>query len=381
MPIRPPARSLLYLVLGFFALAAIAPHAVAESRNIGHRGYEIAAPENTLVGIQLAFDTGAEGVEIDLNRTIDGNIVVIHDGTVDRTTNGTGAVGSLTVAQLKLLDAGSWFAPEFAGEQIPTLEEALALIKGQGVAVLDFKGFGWDGGARAPVATAISTTGIAASDVFVRSETYPHIVDLLTHVPGTRIIYVVWEPDNLSDALLMDMVDFGVAALAFHHGIDSADVSWVHSYGMEVYEGNVDNLTGWTKMIGLGVEWVDTRFVAELEEQLEGLPVDCADGIDNDGDGFTDFPADPGCASAGDSSERNSAVACDDGIDNDGDLLPDFANDPHCVSPIDANEAGPSPVPGLSPWAIAVLVSLLSGTAMRSVRARASPRDPITGDQ
>ena len=179
----------------------------------------------------------------------------------------------------------------------------------------------------------------------------------------------------------MDMVDFGVAALAFHHGIDSADVSWVHSYGMEVYEGNVDNLTGWTKMIGLGVEWVDTRFVAELEEQLEGLPVDCADGIDNDGDGFTDFPADPGCASAGDSSERNSAVACDDGIDNDGDLLPDFANDPHCVSPIDANEAGPSPVPGLSPWAIAVLVSLLSGTAMRSVRARASPRDPITGDQ
>lgn len=94
--------------------------------NFGHRGAPKAAPENTLVSFQKAREMGADGVELDVMLCADGEPVVIHDFTVKRTTNGHGRVRELTLVQLKALDAGSWFGPEFAGERIPTLREVAA---------------------------------------------------------------------------------------------------------------------------------------------------------------------------------------------------------------------------------------------------------------
>lgn len=90
---------------------------------IGHRGAAGHAPENTLVSMRKAMEIGVHGLEFDIHRTRDGVLVVIHDATVDRTTNGKGTVGELTLAELRQFDAGSWMAPGFAGEPIPTLEE------------------------------------------------------------------------------------------------------------------------------------------------------------------------------------------------------------------------------------------------------------------
>jgi len=95
-------------------------------KNLAHRGFSGRAPENTLAAFRLAEEAGADGFEFDVQVTADGVPVVIHDEFVDRTTNGTGLVNRLTYAQLRQLDAGSWFGAAFAGEPIPTLEEVIA---------------------------------------------------------------------------------------------------------------------------------------------------------------------------------------------------------------------------------------------------------------
>jgi glycerophosphoryl diester phosphodiesterase len=92
---------------------------------IGHRGAPAYAPENTLASFRKAVELGADAVEFDLHRTRDGEFIVIHDDTVDRTTNGHGKVDDLSLGELRRLDAGSWKGPEFAGERIPTFAELL----------------------------------------------------------------------------------------------------------------------------------------------------------------------------------------------------------------------------------------------------------------
>jgi glycerophosphoryl diester phosphodiesterase len=92
-----------------------------------HRGARRDAPENTLPAFELAVDQGADGVEFDVQLSADGTVVVIHDETVDRTTNGSGPVAGLTVSQLQALDASAGFAG-YKGVQIPTLAQALDLL-------------------------------------------------------------------------------------------------------------------------------------------------------------------------------------------------------------------------------------------------------------
>lgn len=93
-----------------------------------HRGASAYAPENTLAAFRLALEHGADGIELDAKLTTDGQVVVIHDQTVKRTTGAEGVVRQMSLAQLKALDAGSFFSPQFAGELIPTLGEVFAAV-------------------------------------------------------------------------------------------------------------------------------------------------------------------------------------------------------------------------------------------------------------
>jgi glycerophosphoryl diester phosphodiesterase len=102
---------------------------------IGHRGAMGYRPENTLPSFEHALALGADCVEFDVHLTRDGAAVVIHDDTVDRTTNGRGQVRDHTLAELKRLDAGSWFGPDYAGARIPTLDEVLDWARRGGMAV------------------------------------------------------------------------------------------------------------------------------------------------------------------------------------------------------------------------------------------------------
>ena len=98
---------------------------------IAHRGASSYAPENTLAAFDLALRMKVRHLELDVDFTRDGHIVVIHDNTVDRTTNGCGPVTSHTLAALRAFDAGSWFGAQFADERIPTFDEVLARYKGR----------------------------------------------------------------------------------------------------------------------------------------------------------------------------------------------------------------------------------------------------------
>src|SRR5512139_1614857 len=88
-----------------------------------HRGASAHAPENTLAAFELALAQQADAIELDVKLSADGQVMVIHDSSVDRTTNGHGKVQDMTLAELKALDAGSFFNSQFAGEKIPTLNE------------------------------------------------------------------------------------------------------------------------------------------------------------------------------------------------------------------------------------------------------------------
>jgi glycerophosphoryl diester phosphodiesterase len=98
-------------------------------QRVAHRGYSAVAPENTLPALAGALLAGATLVEFDVRTTMDGVPVVIHDRTVDRTTDGSGQVSELTLGEVRALDAGSWFSPAFAGLRVPLLSEVLDLLE------------------------------------------------------------------------------------------------------------------------------------------------------------------------------------------------------------------------------------------------------------
>ena len=106
---------------------------------IAHRGFSGAAPENTLIAFQKGIEIGSDMIELDVHLSRDGEIVVIHDETLERTTNGKGMVADHTLKELKKLDAGSSFGPQFAGEKIPTLKEVLDLAKGRVLVNIEIK--------------------------------------------------------------------------------------------------------------------------------------------------------------------------------------------------------------------------------------------------
>jgi len=104
-------------------------------RIVGHRGAAALAPENTLAGFRAAAKADAGMVELDAKLSADGIVICHHDNELGRTSNGSGPVAAQDFAALRALDAGGWFGPEFAGERIPTLAEALALIAELGMGV------------------------------------------------------------------------------------------------------------------------------------------------------------------------------------------------------------------------------------------------------
>ena len=121
-------RIVQHLILIVFSIFAFQSETVAEDPLVvAHRGLIRHAPENTLANFRACLELRI-GFEFDVERTHDGHLVCIHDGTVDRTTNGTGKLSDLTLSQVRQLDAGSWYDSKFAGEKVPTVEEVLQLV-------------------------------------------------------------------------------------------------------------------------------------------------------------------------------------------------------------------------------------------------------------
>jgi glycerophosphoryl diester phosphodiesterase len=133
---------------------------------IAHRGASGYAPENTFAAFRRAIALGAGFIETDLQLSRDARLVAIHDATVNRTTNGQGAVHDMTLAELRRLDAGFWFGSEFAGERIPTIEEILEFAnKHDVVFYLEMKPSGSWGGEHALISALRESREIARTVV------------------------------------------------------------------------------------------------------------------------------------------------------------------------------------------------------------------------
>ncbi|MED5373771.1 MAG: glycerophosphodiester phosphodiesterase family protein [Myxococcota bacterium] len=129
---------MLSLLTSLVAAQEPLPEHIAATQIIAHRGGAALAPENTLAAFTKAAELGV-GFELDVTLSKDGQVIVLHDDSVDRTTNGQGLAGDLSAAELAALDAGSWFAPEFAGEPVPTLDQVLDAFGGQVLIDIEIK--------------------------------------------------------------------------------------------------------------------------------------------------------------------------------------------------------------------------------------------------
>ncbi|MCU1421475.1 MAG: hypothetical protein JWN36_1126, partial [Microbacteriaceae bacterium] len=137
----------------------------------GHRGDTEGAPENTLPALALAIESDADLVETDLQLTSDGVPVLMHDWTVDRTTNGSGPVWGMTYEQLSALDAGSWYSKEFAGTRVPTLAQFLGILRPSTKrAMLELKG-SWTAAQLRGVADDVDRFGVAGKVIFASFDT------------------------------------------------------------------------------------------------------------------------------------------------------------------------------------------------------------------
>lgn len=158
---------------------------------IAHRGASGYAPENTLAAFRRAVAQGVTFIETDLHLTRDAHFVAIHDETLERTTTGKGSIQQLTLAEVRRLDAGSWFASEFIGERVPTLEEILEFArKNDVVFYLELKPSGFWGGEHALI-SALRESGEIPRAVIISFD--PVILAGLRKIDPTLMTGLVYD--------------------------------------------------------------------------------------------------------------------------------------------------------------------------------------------
>jgi glycerophosphoryl diester phosphodiesterase len=228
--------------------------------SIGHRGNSLFAPENTVASFTAARGR-ADLMELDAQVTSDGQLVVMHDTTVNRTTDGTGAIATNTLAKLKLLDAGSWFAPQFAGERIPTLEEALGAIIPYGTPLIERKT-----GSAASYVAELQRLG-AVTNVVLQSSDWPFLTAVHALEPNVRLCTL--GSGALSAATLTNIINTGARAVAWEQSaITSNEVALVHGAGLLLYIWTVDGPVI-QRFIDLGVDGIisnDPQMVRAMQQ-------------------------------------------------------------------------------------------------------------------
>lgn len=223
----------------------------------GHRGASGRAPENTLAAFQAALEDGADGVELDVHLTEDGVPVVIHNARVDKTTDGEGLVNALPLDRVRDLDAGSWFAPRFSGERIPTLEEVLAVYGDRLLINIELKPQSSPGlDVAAPVAEIIDRLGLHRR-VWVSSFKPYLLFRMRQLVPGIPC-GLLFSPLSLGSLWLLPVTP--ADALHPHVSLLSRWSVWVaHRLGIRLAAWTVDDPDKLRDLASWGVDAVITN--------------------------------------------------------------------------------------------------------------------------
>ncbi|MDR6225218.1 glycerophosphodiester phosphodiesterase [Desmospora profundinema] len=232
--------------------------------NIAHRGASGHAPENTFAAFDKAVKMKADFFELDVQRSKDGHLVVIHDITVDRTTNGTGRIADLTLKELKRLDAGSWFGSAFAGERIPTLKEVLDRYGGKGIGILiELKNPERYPGMEAEVALLLAQKNLDKRTSKIIVQSFNHDVMKNYHrlqptVPAG--VLVRYTPEGISDEALREFSAYADYVNPNLRLVNHDLVQRVHQNGMRITPYTIKTKNEAQRMIAAGVDGIITDY-------------------------------------------------------------------------------------------------------------------------
>lgn len=256
------------LLVPLFTQGIPAVDAATTAEVIAHRGASRVAPENTLAAISEALRVGSDVVEVDVRLTADGALVLMHDATLERTTDAEQRypkrepwhVGDFTLAELRELDAGAWKHARFAGERVPTLGDALAAVEGRAGLLIELKDPRRDLAMEAKVAEHISADGTATGspdprhDVSVQSFDYLAIARFAALQPDVPV--AVLEAMRPSPAKLDVYSRFADGVAPPHRAVDRSLVEAIQSRGMRVTPYTVNDRPTMRRLLGLGVDGV-----------------------------------------------------------------------------------------------------------------------------
>lgn len=234
--------------------------------NIAHRGASSYAPENTFASFDKALELGTAHIEFDLHFSADGHIVVIHDDTVDRTTDGSGAVADLTLAQLRSLDAGAWFSTEYAGASIPTLAGLLERYKGRFHFHIEIKGK--TPGLSQRTADLVRGFGVKDS-VTITSFDPGSLEELAPYAPELPRGWLVRE---LNDSTVARAQEMGLTLLCPHaDAVTPEVVQDLHGKGFTVRAWGIAGQELMRRVVDAGADGATVNFPDKLDAYLKGL--------------------------------------------------------------------------------------------------------------
>ncbi|NLD42756.1 MAG: glycerophosphodiester phosphodiesterase [Chloroflexi bacterium] len=234
---------------------------------MAHRGARGLAPENTLAAFRTAIEVGADAIELDVQPCATGELVIIHDGALERTTNGHGAVAETSFADLRALDAGAWFGPQFAGERIPTPGEALDLARGRLLVNIEIKtGTPDDLGVEAALAEAIRARNMEG-EVLISSFNPAALLRMKKLAPELprALIY-----SNMR-VFPQDLALLALEALHPRHTlVNAAMVNLAHSRGYAVNAWTVNEPADMEALVALGVDAITSDYPERLRRIVPG---------------------------------------------------------------------------------------------------------------
>ncbi|MFN2744904.1 glycerophosphodiester phosphodiesterase [Bacillus sp. z60-18] len=251
--------------------------------NVAHRGASGHAPEHTLLAYELGQKMKGDYIEIDLQMTKDGELVAMHDETLDRTTNGTGYVKDYTLEEIKKLDAGSWFnekypelaKPEYAGLKVPTLEEVIQRFGKSARYYIETKSpevYDHMEEKLLDILDQYKLTGpnLRSSKVIIQSFSPESLKIIHQANPNIPLVQLLWydKPASITDAELEAYQSYSVGLGMNYDRIDQAYVQKVRSHGLLIHPYTVNEKEDMKRLLDWGVTGMFTNFPDRLQEVL-----------------------------------------------------------------------------------------------------------------
>lgn len=226
------------------------------------------APENTLGAFQLGLDQGCEGIELDIHLTADGEIVVCHDLTLDRTTNGKGRIVEKKLSEIKTLDAGSWFGDEYKGETIPTLNEVMDLVPDSIMINVEIK-YAYEGQIEHKLLDLLKQRS-RLNNVVISSFDHKCVRRIKLLEPKAKI-GLLYQSNLLDPTAYARSFDVDVYSLhPYYQLLDAVDVQKATESGLYVYPYTANAESDLLRLTQIGVSGIITDYPGRLGALYQG---------------------------------------------------------------------------------------------------------------